>query len=127
MPRRCPHCNGGLISKPISKLPLWEGNPFKSKFNWEALKWKNLNLKNLIIGDLLNFMLTIFLLLALWSYGHDSEAYREIYSNPCDYVMKNIDVCIEFEKNDKILWIDQDLIIREANLTEIPAGDGGEK
>ena len=118
MPRKCPHCNGNLISKPISKLPLWEGNPFKSKFNWEALKWKNLNLMNLIIGDRISFMVIVSILFVAWAYAHDSAAYREIYSNPCDYVEKNIDACMIFKERDNItLYINPDLII-----TEVPIG-----
>ena len=117
MPRKCPHCNGSLIGKPISKLPLWGGDPFKSRFNWEALRWRNLNIKNLIIGDWLTFMVIVSILFVAWAYAHDSETYREIYSNPCDYVMKNIDACLEFNNTNEVLWIDQDLIIRELNLT----------
>ncbi len=118
MPRRCPHCKGDLISKPISKLPLWEGEPFKSKFNLEALKWKNLNIKNLIIGDWINLMIILSILFVAWAYTHDNETYREIYSNPCNYVMKNIDACIEFENRNASLYIGPNLLIQEFNLTE---------
>ena len=114
MPRKCPHCNGSLIAKPISKLPLWEGDPFKSRFNWGALKWKNLNLMNLIVGDKLNFMIIMSILFVAWAYTHDSATYREIYNDPCDYVMKNIDACLEFEKQTNLsLWINKDSIIMD--------------
>ena len=119
MPRKCPHCNESLISKPISKLPLWEGAPLKSKFNWEALKWRNLNIKNLIIGDVMSLMIIWTVLFVAWAYSHDSAAYREIYNDPCNYVMKNIDTCIEFNKTNTSLYINPNLLIQEFNQTEL--------
>ena len=124
MPRKCPHCKADIISKPISKLPLYIetepynflGKIYRRKFNWEALKWKNINLMNLIIGDWINFMIIISILFVAWAYTHDSAAYREIYSNPCDYVKKNIDACMVFEQNE-ILQINPDLTISKINFT----------
>ncbi len=119
MPRKCPHCYKEIIGKPISKLPLYIetgeyeflGTSFHRKFNWEALRWRNINLKNLIIGDWINFIVIFSILLVAWSYTHDSAAYREIYNNPCDYVRKNIDACISFEEQNTPVYINQDLSI----------------
>ena len=119
MPRKCPHCNGSLIAKPISKLPLWEGYPFKSRFNWEALKWKNLNLKNLIVGDWMNLMIILSILFVAWAYTHDSEAYREIYSNPCDYVKENIDACNSFDEENKLYQL-----LPNLTIISLPLEDG---
>ena len=95
MPRNCPHCKEKIIEKPISKLHIWEGEPFKSKFNWAAFRWGNLNLKNLLIGDWMNLLIIVTILFVAWSYTHDSAVYREIYSNPCSYVIQNIGACEE--------------------------------
>ena len=125
MPRRCPHCKLEIIGRPISKLPLYRetepyeflGKTYHSKFNWEALRWQNLRLKNLIIGNPLNLAIILSVLFMAWAYTHDSAAYREVYSNPCDYVKKNIDACLEFEKNET-LRINPDLTISNINLSE---------
>lgn len=118
MPRKCPHCKADLIIKPISKLPLWEGESFKSKFNWEALKWKNLNIKNLIMGDWINLMIIWTVLFVAWAYLHDTEVCREIYENPCDYVLNNTDTCSKLKEQDKTTYIYPGLLIQEINLSE---------
>ncbi len=118
MPRRCPHCNGSLISKPISKLPLWEGDPFKSKFNKEALIWKNLNIKNLIIGDWMNLMIILSILFVAWAYQQDTATCREIYEHPCDFVKENNKACIGFNKTNTLLYIGPELFIQYFNQTE---------
>ena len=122
MPRKCPHCNGSLISRPISKLPLWEGDPFKSKFKWEALKWRNLNLKNLIIGDWINFMVIVSILFVAWAYLHDSAAYREIYNNPCNFVKNNIDACLTYQEQ-----VEQQVMLPNLSIILIPLEEEVEK
>ncbi len=126
MSRKCPHCNTTIVNKPISKLPLYKevepynfmGKDYTTKFNWEALKWSNLNLMNLIFGDWINLAIILSVLFMAVAYGHDSEVYREIYSNPCDYVKQNSRACFLFEEQNKSnLMIMPDLSISLYNFT----------
>ena len=126
MPRKCPHCKADIIPKPISKLPLYIetepynflGKIYNRKFNWEALKWKNINLMNLIVGDWINLIIILSVLFVAWAYLNDTEICREVYINPCDYVMKNIDACLYFETQKNIsLQINPDLAILKINFT----------
>ena len=63
-------------------------------------------------------MIIVSVLFLAWAYTHDTAAYREIYNNPCDYVMKNIDACIGFNKTNTSLYINPNLLIQDFNQTE---------
>ena len=108
MPRKCRSCGTRII-----EYPIWKGQEYKEPFAFNKIIWRNL-----LIGDWTKLLILITLIFVALSYGHDSKAYREIYSNPCNYVMKNIDACMEFENRNDSLYIGMDLLIREFNLTE---------
>lgn len=95
MPMKCQNCGVRVIPRPISKLPLWEGDPLKSRFNWEALKPRNILWKNFIIGDPMILLIYISLILVAVSYMHDTQACREVMDNPCDFVETNMLYCTQ--------------------------------
>ncbi len=128
MPRTCnnPDCEWKIIEYPIYEgqeqgISFLEGNTPQEK--WKSLftlrTWKKRwNWRNIIIGDWTKMLILITLIFVALSYTHDSEAYREIYKDPCNYVMKNIDACLEFEKNESI-WIGPDLEVMKINLSRL--------
>lgn len=128
MPKKCknPDCGWKIIEYPIYEgqeqgIPFLEGNTPKEK--WKSIfslgtwrkRWK---WKNLFIGDWTKMLILITLIFVALAYTHDTEAYRKIYSDPCGYVMKNIDACEEFEKNATLI-INPGLIISKFNYTEV--------
>lgn len=115
---KCPHCGGRIVAKPISRLYLWEGKPFRSRFVWAALRPKNIRWGNLLFGDWVNFFVIVSVLFAAWSYSHDSEVYREFYADPCAFVLENYQVCLEVDKG-------QNLKIDEGLIVEVPESLGG--
>ncbi len=108
MPRKCRSCGTRII-----EYPIWKDQEYKEPFAFNKIIWRNL-----LIGDWTKLLILITLIFVALSYGHDSKAYREIYSNPCNYVMKNIDACIGFNKTNTLLYIGPDLFITEFNQTE---------
>ena len=110
MPRRCrnPGCRWKII-----EFPIWKGQEHGESFAFNKILWRNL-----LIGDWTKLMILITLIFVAWSYGHDSAVYREIYTNPCDYIKNNIDACLELEKQDKPMYITPDLRIEKINFTD---------
>ena len=108
MSKKCRNCGTRII-----EYPIWKGQEYGEPFAFNKIKWRNL-----LIGDWTKLLILITLIIVAWSYLYDSETYREIYSNPCNYVIKNIDACIEFENRNASLYIGPNLLIQEFNLTE---------
>ena len=109
MPKKCRNCGTRII-----EYPIWKGQEYGEPFAFNKIKWRNL-----LIGDWTKLLILITLIFVAISYMHDTAAYREIYSDPCGYVMKNIDTCIEFKERNASLYIGQGLLIQEFNLTEL--------
>jgi hypothetical protein len=98
MTKKCKSCGAEQIEYPISKLPLKiecfdEKGKKVMKFNWQALKWNNLNKWNFFVGDWTKIAWLITVLLLAWSYSHDIGVVHKIYANPCDFVLKNYQAC----------------------------------
>lgn len=124
---RNPDCRWKIIEYPIYEgqeqgIPFLEGNTpgekWKSLFSLQTWK-KRWNWRNLIIGDWQKMLILLTIIFVALSYTHDSAAYREIYNDPCDYVEKNIDACLDFKNQENLtLWINPDsLIIGKINIS----------
>lgn len=119
--RKCPHCEGDIIQRPISRQPIYLKEEGRTRINWQAFRWKNLKLKNLIIGDPLNLLIIFSVLFVAWAYAHDTETCRDIYEAPCGFVNSNYEFCTIDEQNDTYhypIFIDSDLVIRHINNSE---------
>ena len=106
MPRKCKGCGTKII-----EYPIWQGQEFGEPFAFNKIRWRNL-----LIGDWTKLLILITLIFVAISYGHDSAAYREIYSNPCEYVKTNIDACLQFEKQGTLYGLNPNLTITEINI-----------
>ncbi len=82
---KCKGCGAKIISAPISKISFWEGDPFKSRFQWEAFRWENLILKNMFKIDLFSVSFLIIILYMAWAYNADLDQYIDISENPCGF------------------------------------------
>ena len=79
MSKKCNNCGAKII-----EYPLWEGQELGEPFEWKKIKWYNA-----LVGDWTKLLVFISLLFLAWSYYHDTQAIREIYQNPCEFVNAN--------------------------------------
>lgn len=70
MPDKCPHCNLKIV-----KYPLWEGEPFKSKFIP----------KNLFKMDLMSALFLLSILVMSYGYFHDVKQCEGVIEDPCGF------------------------------------------
>ena len=82
---KCKSCGAEIIQAPISKIPFWEGDAFKSRFRWEAFKKENMIWKNMFKVDLSTISFLLIILYIAWAYNADLDQYRDISENPCGF------------------------------------------
>ena len=90
---KCKACGAEIIQAPISKIPFWEGDAFKSRFRWEAFKKENMIYKNLFKVDMFAISYLVIILFLVWSYNFQIEEFRDISENPCGFCANAATAC----------------------------------
>lgn len=97
--QRCPSCGKQIVRFPISKEPFWEGKPFNSKFNKNALKKENIIWRNVFKIDWLSFFFVVIILYLAWAYhtdlGHFEDALNPILEDPCGWCEQRQQYCMQ--------------------------------
>ncbi len=98
--RICKGCGVRIIEYPVYKgqeesLPLLTGetpgDKFKSLFTRETMA--KINWRNLIIGDWTKGLILFSLILVAFAYGYDTQACRELLSDPCQFAEDTKQYC----------------------------------
>lgn len=94
------HCRNPNCGWRIIEYPIWKGQEEGVPFEFKKINWYNF-----LIGDWTKALVLITVLLMSWAYWHDTQAVHKLYENPCSFVKKNYQPCLEADKRNEIITL----------------------